>query len=117
MERRLHPRAQVQFEAKVTNRAKPEESAIGKLCDMSDSGISVILPFRLVAADLVELEVADSLLAGRVIYSNPEDSSFRTGIAIQKVQLGNSDLSSLLQRTLLESMPSLPGVEEEVHLR
>lgn len=113
MERRLHPRTQVQFEAKVTSRAKPDQFAVGRLCDMSDSGISVILPFRLAAADLVELEVADSLLAGRVIYSNPEDSLFRTGISIQKVQLGNSDLSSLLQRTLLESMPSVPGVEQE----
>ena len=115
MERRLHPRMNVQFEAKVTNRSRPEQSYLGRLSDLSESGISVLLPFQLAPADVVELEVADSLLVGRVIYSNPENSLFRVGIEIQKVQLGNSDLSNLLQRTLMESMPSVPGVEQEIH--
>ena len=117
MERRLHPRTQVQFEARLTNRAKAEQSFLGRLCDLSESGLSVVLPVPFEPADLVELEVADSLLVGRVIYSNPENGSFRIGIEIDKVKLGNSDLSNLLQQTLMESMPSVPGVEEEIHFR
>ena len=84
---------------------------------MSESGISVILPQSFAPANLVELEIADSVLAGRVVYSNQDGTMFRVGIEIQRVQLGNSDLSNLLQRTLMESMPSIPGVEEtEAHL-
>jgi hypothetical protein len=117
MDRRLHPRAQVHFEARVTNRTTPEQSSTGEICDMSEKGISVILPLEFAPADLIELETADSILTGRVVYSNPEGSRFRVGIEIQKVQLGHSDLSNLLQRTLMESMPSVPGVEEEISFR
>ena len=117
MERRLHPRTQVQFEARVTSQSRRDQFFIGKLCDLSESGVSVVLPFQFATADLVELEVADSLLIGRVIYSNPENSLFRVGIEVQKVQLGNSDLSNLLQTTLLESMPDVPGVEQEIQYR
>lgn len=78
---------------------------------MSEAGISVIAPIPFTPGDLVQLDVADSLLVGRIAYSNPEGSEFRLGIEIQKVQLGNSGLSDLLQATLREAMPFLPGVE------
>jgi hypothetical protein len=110
MERRLHPRAQVQYETKVTN-LRTRESGLGQTCDISESGISVMQPIRMDAGDPVQLEMADSILTGRAAYSNPEGSAFRLGIQVQSVQLGNSSLSSLLQRTLVETMPSLPGVE------
>ena len=116
MDRRLHPRTQVHFEAKVMNRTTSKQASIGQVCDMSEQGISVVLPHQFAPADVVELEIADSLLTGTVAYSNAEGSLYRIGIEIQNVQLGNSDLSNLLQRTLLESMPSVPGVEQEVHL-
>jgi hypothetical protein len=110
MERRLHPRARVQFETKVTN-IQTKESVLGRTCDISESGISVVQPLQLAAGDVVELEMADSTLAGRVAYSNPEGTEFRLGIEVQHVHLGDSNLSSLLQRTLVETMPTLPGVE------
>ena len=112
MDRRLYPRTQVRFEVKVTNSARHEQSSLGQIYDMSENGLSVVLPLPFVSGELVELEIADSFLAGCVIYSNPENSLFRIGIEIQKVQLGNSDLSNLLQRTLMEAMPSVPGVEQ-----
>ncbi len=110
MERRLHPRAQVQFETKVTNQTT-RQSGLGRTCDISESGISVVLPFGLAEGDPVQLEMADSVFAGRVAYSQPEGAEFRIGIEVQRVQLGHSGLSSLLQRTLTETMPTLPGVE------
>jgi hypothetical protein len=110
MERRLHQRTQVQFETKVTN-LLTKQSGLGRTCDISESGISVVQPLQLAAGDFVELEMADSRLAGRVAYSNPEGTEFRLGIEVQRVQLGDSGLSSLLQRTLVETMPSIPGVE------
>jgi PilZ domain len=112
MDRRLRPRTRMQFEAKVTNQNKREQSALGRVYDMSDSGISVILPLRLDSEDIVELEMADSLLVGRVVYCNPEDGVYRLGIEIQRAQLGDSGLANLLHRTLMEAMPSVPGVEQ-----
>jgi len=110
MERRLHPRARVQFETRVTN-LRTKQSVLGRTCDISESGISVVQPLQLAAGDVVELEMADSTLSGRVAYSNPEGKDFRLGIEVQSVHLGDSNLSSLLQRTLVETMPTLPGVE------
>jgi hypothetical protein len=110
MERRLHPRARVQFETRVTS-LRTKQSGLGRTSDISESGISVVQPLQLAAGDFVELEMADSTLTGRVTYSNPEGIDFRLGIDVQRVQLGDSSLSSLLQQTLWETMPTLPGVE------
>ncbi len=59
MERRLHPRARVQFETRVTN-LRTKQSVLGRTCDISESGISVVQPLQLAAGDVVELEMADS---------------------------------------------------------
>ena len=84
---------------------------------MSKSGINLVLPLQFTPADLVQLEVADSVLLGRVVYSNPEGSHFHIGIEVHKVKLGDSDVSNLLQETLRETMPSTPGVEHsEIYL-
>jgi hypothetical protein len=110
-ERRLHQRTQVQFEARVMNLTNPSVPALGRVSDVSEAGISVVLPLQFVAGDQVQLEMADSILTGRTVYCNPENSQFRIGIEVAQVQLGTSELSNLLQRTLLEGMPSTPGVE------
>jgi hypothetical protein len=93
------------------NLRTPERASWGRVCDMSKSGLSAILPLRFVPADLVQLEMADSVLLGRVAYSIPEGPEFRTGIALERVQLGDSDLSNLLQEILRQTMPGTPGVE------
>lgn len=110
MERRLHERTEVQFETKVTN-LKSEKSCFGRTSNISESGISVIQPMQLAADDLVQLEMADSVAVGRVVYSKPEGAEFRIGIVMRQIQLGNSSLSSLLRRTLLDAMPGVPGLE------
>ena len=117
MERRLQPRTLIYFEAKVTNLRARVQACWGRVCDMSKSGINLVLPLPFAPADLLQLDMADSVLLGRVVYSIPEGSQFRIGIAVQRVQLGNSDVSNLLQETLRETMPSTPGVEHsEIYL-
>jgi hypothetical protein len=111
MEQRLHDHFRIQFEARVTNLSSREHSACGRVSEISESGISVDLPLQLTPGDEVQLEMADSVLSGHVVYSNPESSLFRTGIAVEQVRLGVTDLSRLLQRTLIEAMPGTPGVE------
>lgn len=110
MERRLHTRTEVQFETKVTS-LENKKSCFGHTCNISESGISVVQPMQLAPDDRIELEMADSVAVGRVVYSNPEAAQFRIGIELQRVQIGNSDLSNLLRRTLMDTMPTLPGVE------
>lgn len=95
----------------MTNIRTREQASLGRVCDMSKAGISVTLPLQFVPTDLVQLEMADSVLLGRVVYSNPEGSQFRIGIEVDRVELGDSDLSNILQETLRETMPNTPGVE------
>jgi hypothetical protein len=110
-DRRQHQRFQVQFEAKVTRQGQ-RESSTGRVLDISQSGLSVDLPVQLTPGDALELEMADSVISGRVVHSTPgESSAFRTGVEVVRVTLGATDLSYLLQRTLLEVLPATPGLE------
>jgi hypothetical protein len=116
MERRADERFQVQFETRVTVLGDQRHSALARVTDISNSGISVDLPFQTVAGDLVELEMADSTLYGQVVYSNvvysnKESSLFRTGIEASRVLLGGTELSSILQRVLMDAVPEMPGLE------
>lgn len=111
MDRRLNERVTVQFEAKVTRLNKLNESANGLVGDISTSGLSVIIPMQLASDEPVELEIADSVLSGRVVYSNPENSLFRTGIAVNQIRLGTTGLSHLLQMTISEAMSEVPGLD------
>lgn len=111
MERRLHQRNQVHFEAKVTNLTTSAKASLGRVSDLSNSGVSVVLPLSFAPGDRVRVEMADSVMAGRVIHSSPESSLFRVGIEVERVELGASSLADLLQRTLMLEMPGLPGLE------
>src|SRR5580698_2033586 len=105
MERRLHQRYQVQYEARVTKRGQREASH-ARVLDISQTGMSLEMPIQLEQGDAVQLEMADSVVTARVAHSTPDGSAFRTGIEVIRVTLGATDLSYLLQRTLLEVMPA-----------
>jgi hypothetical protein len=111
MERRVDERYQVQFEVRVTATGDRRHSAVGRVSDISKSGISVGLPFQLAADEMVEIEIADSTLYGHVIYSQPDNELFRTGIEASRVVLGATGLANILQRVLLENLPEIPGLE------
>ncbi len=101
----------MQFEAKVTRLSKPGESANGIVGDISTAGLSVVISMQFAPDELVELEMADSVLSGRVVYCNPENSLFRTGIAVNQIRLGSTGLSHLLQMTISEVMSEVPGLD------
>lgn len=69
------------------------------------------IPLELGPGDIVRLDVTDTVLFGFVTYSRPDETShaslkpWRTGIEIQKVLLGDSDLATLLRTVLEEQMP------------
>jgi len=108
MERRTEERYEVRFETKVMARG---QSVLGRVSNISESGISIHLPFQLSPGDAIELEMADSTVYGHVAYSDQEGDYFRTGIHANRVALGETSLSSLLQRVLIETLPLTPGLE------
>lgn len=110
MDRRLHQRLSVQFEAKVTT-PKSQSGFWTTVSDISKSGLCLSIPVPLAPGDPVRVEMADSLISGHVVYSNADASLFRTGIEVEQVQLGTTDLSHLLHRTLNEVMPDTVGLE------
>jgi len=69
----------------------------------------VILPCELLPDELVRLEAADCTLFGHVVYSTVYSTSsrnaFRTGIEVERVLLGNTDLADLLRTALEHTMP------------
>jgi hypothetical protein len=117
MERRFNGRYRTDFQ--VILRIVHSGQSVGPLpvSDMSESGVGMLLPVQLAPGDAVRLVIADSTLYGFIVYSKPEGSQFRTGIEVQRVLLGGTDLSRLLRQTLGETMPDLPGLKPtEIHL-
>jgi hypothetical protein len=117
MDRRFDKRYPTGLGAKVTALGKQESSFSGHVSDISKSGVCMSTPVQLSPGDLVQLDMAGSVLYGRVACSSPEGTSFRTGIEVYRVLLGGTDLSHILQTILRQEMPGLPGVERpEVYL-
>jgi len=100
MDSRLFERHAAHFHLTVTRVAPREPSMRGRVYDISKAGICAVLPRQLAPGDLVELEMADSLLFGHVIFCNPQSAEFRTGIEVERVLLGDTDLSRILQNLL-----------------
>jgi hypothetical protein len=111
MERRQNERFRVHFEAKVATLGTQERCAWGRVSDISKSGMSVALPFELAPGEPIQLDMADSAVYGHVVYTRAESSLFRTGIEVERVLLGSTDLSMILQRALQDVMPETPGLE------
>jgi len=109
-ERRYHPRLPVEFQVRVSVVDGEPTAVVGRLVDISKSGISVLLPVAVSAGLRVKVELSDASLLGRVVYANPGNATdsgavakFRTGIEVEQVSIGNSDLSALLKSLLEEA--------------
>jgi hypothetical protein len=107
VDRRLHTRSLADLDVQVIRLRKQEESVPGRLADISEAGLCLILPCELWPEEMVKLEAADSTLFGHVAYSDWKRNAFRTGIEIERVLLGGTDLAQLLQSVLRDTMPSV----------
>jgi len=103
-------RPAIVFETRVTD-LKTGQSCLGSAHGILESGISVVQSLQFAPDDPIQLEMADCVAVGRIVYSNAEGTQFRLGIEVQRFQLGNSGLSNLLQRTLAKMAPGLLDVE------
>ena len=105
VDRRLHNRSLTDLDVQVVRLRRQEQSVPARLADISESGLSLILPCELVADEVVRLEAADCTLFGHVVYSTWTRNAFRTGVEVQRVLLGNTDLAELLRTALQDTMP------------
>jgi hypothetical protein len=109
MERRYQPRLPVELQARLTEVDGEVKGIICRIVDVSKSGITVLTSIPITPGSLVRVAVAeDAVFVGRVVLTNPGSETdsgaiarFRTGIAVEYVSVGNTDLSNLL-KTLLE---------------
>jgi len=107
VDRRFDIRYPTDSEVWVTDLLQLGHSVGGKMRDISDSGICVVVPLQLAAGAIVRLDVADSVLFGLVTSAVPEHSAWRIGIEVQRVLLGESELSVLLHEVLQRAMPAV----------
>jgi len=56
-----------------------------------------LLPVEMVAGSPVTLNAGDTVFHGHVMYAIAEGQAFRTGILVEHVLLGTSELSDLLR--------------------
>lgn len=113
-ERRLDERYQANLDVTVTDIAAPERVASGQIVDISQSGVCVNLSSRFALGAIVKAQLADCVLFGHVIDCSQIDSthsqSFRTGVEVVRVLIGESDLARLVNAILAEKMPATPGI-------
>jgi len=105
VDRRLHNRALADLDVEVVRLKDKDQIVAGRIEDISESGMCLILSCELAADEMVRLETADCTLFGYVVYSTWTRNAFRTGIEVQRVLLGNTDLAELLRIALQHTMP------------
>ena len=111
MDTRLHERFPANFNATVTPLRNRSNGASGDVADISESGICIALPLEFTPGEIVQLDIADCVLFGHIIYCHAAGAVFRTGIEVEQVLLGGTNLSQILHETLLETMPGTPGLQ------
>ena len=108
---RFDTRYPVDCEVWLTDLQHMGSSACGSIKDISSSGVCVLTPLEFTPADSVRIDITDSVVFGFVTYSRPEkvagEPMWRTGIEVQRVMVGDSDLAVLLKRILAEQMPQV----------
>jgi hypothetical protein len=109
MDRRLDERYRTNLAVTVTDIAVPDQVASGYIINVSQSGACAELSLRFAPGAIVKVQIGDCALFGHVTYCD-DDPSFRTGIEIVRVLIGESDLASLVNGILADVIPDTPGV-------
>jgi hypothetical protein len=78
-----------------------EEEARGKLLDISESGVGVLLRIPAEPGAMVKLEILGIIFYGHVAHSKPEGAGFRTGIFVEPALLDSSNIVELVNSFLI----------------
>jgi hypothetical protein len=99
MERRFNHRLSTDLPVQITPLDEGVERS-GQLLDISDSGISAIMAVELTPGTLVKLDVLELTFYGHVVYSQPDDDVYRTGIFVEPALLDSSNITELVKNHL-----------------
>jgi hypothetical protein len=105
VDRRLHNRALSDLDVEVVRLKDKGQIVPGRLEDISESGMCLILPHELASDEMVRVEAADCSVFGHVIHCKWRRNAFRTGIEVERVLLGKTDLAQLMRIALQDTMP------------
>ena len=100
MERRFNQRVNTDLPVLLTL-LESEEEARGKLLDISESGVGVLLRTATEPGAMVKLEILGIIFYGYVAHSKPEGAGFRTGIFVEPALLDASNLVELVNSFLV----------------
>ena len=106
MDRRLDERYQLNMDVTVADMAAPGKTACGRIVNASQSGVCAHLSESFAPGAVVKVQLGDCSLFGHVTYCNEAEQTFRTGIEIIQVLIGESDLSRLVKAIVAEAMPA-----------
>lgn len=95
MDRRYNSRIPAQLPVQVALLDSGEEAA-GILLDLSESGVSALLPIAAGQGALVKLEILGLVFFGHVAYCDRNGTEFRTGIFVEPALLDSSNLTDLV---------------------
>ncbi len=99
MDRRFNERISTHLPVRLTQLDDGMEPA-GQLQDISDSGISSLFDEPVAPGSVVKLEILGLTLYGHIVYSNPEDDAFRTGVFVEPALLDSSNITELVKTYL-----------------
>ncbi len=100
MDRRFNQRISSDLPVRLTQLDDGVELS-GQVQDLSDSGICGLFNQPLPPGALVKLEILGLTLYGDIVYSNPEDDVFRTGIFVEPALLDSSNITELVKSYLV----------------
>jgi hypothetical protein len=79
----------------------PEQEAHGKLLDISESGVGVLLRTEAEPGTMVKLEILGIIFYGHVAHSKPEGGDFRIGIFVEPALLDSSNIVEVVNSFLV----------------
>ena|ERR1700733_6049365 len=75
----------------------------GHLEDISDSGICSFFAVPFEPGAVVKLEILGLTLYGHIVYSNPYEDAYRTGIFVEPALLDSSNITELVQNYIISA--------------
>ena len=100
MDRRFNQRISADLPVQLTL-LDSEESAFGRLIDLSESGVGVLLRTPADPGAMVKLEILGIIFYGQVAYCRPEDTGFQAGIFVEPALLDSSNIIELVNSFLV----------------
>lgn len=100
MERRFNQRINADLPVLLTL-LDSEQEARGKLLNISESGVAVLLRSEVEPGALVKMEILGIIFYGHVAHSQADGSGFRIGIFVEPALLDSSNIVELVNSFLV----------------